>query len=60
MDRPRSESRHLTKLVGVRLHPEDMIALEYEAGRRGISVAEFLRDSALDRIRPVAGLSRAG
>jgi hypothetical protein len=60
MDRPRSESRHLTKLVGVRLHPEDMTALEYEADRRGISVAEFLRDSALGRLRPVGALSRAG
>jgi hypothetical protein len=60
MDRPRSESRHLTKLVGVRLHPEDMIALVSEADRRGISVAEFLRDSALGRLRPVVGLSRVG
>jgi hypothetical protein len=43
-----SETRHLTKLVGVRYHPDDVDILKKAAERRGFSsVQEYLRDLSL-------------
>jgi hypothetical protein len=58
----KSETRQLTELVGVRLSPADMAALQHEATSIGISVAQFLRESGLRCARgvAVADLSRAG
>jgi predicted HicB family RNase H-like nuclease len=48
--RRKSETRQLTKLVGVRLAPEDHDALSIEASRRQISVPELLREVALSTL----------
>lgn len=46
-----SESRNLTKLVGVRLTPEDLDLLRGEAERQNMTVAEFLRENTLRSVR---------
>ena len=46
-----SESRNLTKLVGVRLTPEDLDLLRGEAERQNMTVAEFLREKTLRLVR---------
>lgn len=47
---PKSETRQLTKLVGVRLAPKDHDALSELASRRNISVPELLREVALSTL----------
>jgi hypothetical protein len=45
--KPKSETRQLNKLVGVRLTADDLHGLKREAERRGVTVPQLLRDSAL-------------
>jgi hypothetical protein len=47
----RSENRQLSKLVAVRLAPEDWDALREEAARREMSVPQLLREGALSSLR---------
>ena len=54
MSRRGTETRQLTEQVKVRLKAADLHALQQEAARRGISVPELLRDSALRSCRPQA------
>jgi Mobilization protein NikA len=45
--RPRSESRQRTALVAVRLLPQERDVLAKTARSRGITLSEFIRDSAM-------------
>ena len=47
----RSENRQLSKLVAVRLAPDDLVALREEASRREMSVPQLLREVALSSLR---------
>ena len=47
----RSENRQLSKLVAVRLAPDDLDALREEANRREMSVPQLLREVALSSLR---------
>ena len=50
-----SESRQRSKLVGVRLLPEEHQALKVEADRQGISVPALILDSLRMRVPHVVG-----
>jgi uncharacterized protein (DUF1778 family) len=45
--RPRSESRQRTEMVALRLLPHERDQLAQAAHRRGISLSEFIRSSAM-------------
>ena len=47
----KSETRQLTEGVFVRFTPADMDTVKQEADRRGISVQQLLRESALSTLR---------
>lgn len=47
----RSETRQLTKLVGVRLSPDDLDELRGAADRQGVTVPQLLRAIALESLR---------
>lgn len=49
--RLKSETRQLTKLVGVRLAPDDLAALTEEASRQQMTVPQLLREIALSSLR---------
>lgn len=43
----RREKRRLAAMVSVRFSPEELVALQAQAGRRGVSVSAYLRSLAL-------------
>jgi hypothetical protein len=49
MRQPRSENRQLTETVCVRFTPSDMDEVRHEASKRGMTVPQLLRESALNR-----------
>ena len=46
-----SETRQLSKLVGVRFAPADLEVLREEAARRDITVPELVREISLGTLR---------
>ncbi|ULN44689.1 hypothetical protein MI149_29790 (plasmid) [Mycolicibacterium crocinum] len=51
MSRVKSETRQLTEGVFVRFRPSDYDEIRQEADRRGISVAQLLRETTLSSVR---------
>ncbi|SBS79384.1 hypothetical protein MHPYR_770012 [uncultured Mycobacterium sp.] len=51
VSRVKSETRQLTEGVFVRFRPSDYDEIRQEADRRGISVAQLLRESTLSSVR---------
>lgn len=54
MGRIKSETRQLTEGVFVRFKAADYDEICQDAARLNISVAQYLRESALGRVRPAA------
>ena len=50
---PRSESRQLTELVGVRLTKDEMAAAQWFAARAGVQVPTWLRRQLLGAVSSV-------
>jgi len=48
--KPRSESRQLTELVGVRLTEDEMTAVQWLAARAGVKVPTWFRRQLLDAV----------
>ncbi|WP_158249087.1 hypothetical protein [Mycobacterium sp. ENV421] len=51
MGRVKSETRQLTEGVFVRFNPSDYDEIRGEAERRGVSVAQLMRESILHSVR---------
>lgn len=51
VSRVKSETRQLTEGVFVRFRPSDYDEIRQEADRRGISVAQLLRETTLSSVR---------
>ena len=54
MRRVKSETRQLTEGVFVRFCPSDYDDIREEADKRGISVAQLVRESILRDVRPAS------